>query len=80
MTSDNHWRSFCAKFDRPDLLADDRFTSNADRVRNRPALREIVGAIVAGYAIADLEQFMDEANIPFSPVRTLWESEPQACH
>jgi crotonobetainyl-CoA:carnitine CoA-transferase CaiB-like acyl-CoA transferase/ABC-type polysaccharide/polyol phosphate transport system ATPase subunit len=70
ITSDNHWRSFCAKFDRPDLLADDRFTSNADRVRNRPALRDIVAAIVAGYAIADLERFMDEANIPFSPVRT----------
>jgi crotonobetainyl-CoA:carnitine CoA-transferase CaiB-like acyl-CoA transferase len=70
ITSDNHWRSFCAKFDRPDLLADDRFITNADRVRNRPTLREIVAAIVAGYAIADLERFMDEANIPFSPVRT----------
>ena len=37
---------------------------------NRPALREIVAAIVAGYPIADLERIMDEANIPFSPVRT----------
>jgi crotonobetainyl-CoA:carnitine CoA-transferase CaiB-like acyl-CoA transferase len=70
ITSDNHWRSFCGKFDRPDLLVDDRFTSNADRVRNRPALREIVAAIVQEYAIADLERIMDEANIPFSPVRT----------
>ena len=70
ITSDNHWRAFCAKFARPDLLADDRFTSNADRVRNRPALREIVAAIVREVAIADLERIMDEANIPFSPVRT----------
>ena len=55
ITSDNHWRAFCAKFARPDLLADERFTSNADRVRNRPALREIVAAIVRNCAIADLE-------------------------
>ena len=39
-------------------------------MRNRPALREIVAAIVRDVAIADLERIMDEANIPFSPVRT----------
>jgi crotonobetainyl-CoA:carnitine CoA-transferase CaiB-like acyl-CoA transferase len=70
ITSDNHWRSFCAMFDRPDLLADERFTTNADRVRNRPPLRDIVAAIASQHAIADLERMMDEANIPFSAVRT----------
>jgi len=70
ITSDNHWRSFCDRFQRPDLLADERFTSNADRVRNRPALRETVAAIVRRLAIADLARIMDEANSPFSPVRT----------
>ncbi len=70
ITSDNHWRSFCDKFARPDLLADERFTSNADRVRNRPALREIVTEIVCAFPIDDMSRFMDEANIPFSPVRT----------
>ena len=70
ITSDKHWRSFCDKFDRPDLLADERFGNNADRVKNRPALREIVAAIVGGHAIANLEHIMDEADIPFSPVRT----------
>ena len=29
ITSDNHWRSFCDKFARPELLADERFTTNA---------------------------------------------------
>jgi crotonobetainyl-CoA:carnitine CoA-transferase CaiB-like acyl-CoA transferase len=70
ITSDNHWRSFCARFERPDLLADERFTTNADRVKNRPALREIVAAIVRDVAITELERILDEANIPFSPVRT----------
>jgi crotonobetainyl-CoA:carnitine CoA-transferase CaiB-like acyl-CoA transferase len=70
ITSDNHWRAFCDRFDRPDLLADERFRSNDDRVKNRPALREIVAAIVGERAIGELERVMDEANIPFSPVRT----------
>lgn len=70
ITSDNHWRTFCQKFERPDLFADPRFTTNADRVTNRPALREYIAAIALEYAIATLERMMDEANIPFSPVRT----------
>ena len=70
ITSDNHWRTFCQKFERPDLFADPRFTTNADRVTNRPALREYIAAIALDYDIATLERMMDEANIPFSPVRT----------
>jgi len=70
ITSDNHWRTFCQKFERPDLFADPRFTTNADRVSNRPALREYIAAIALQYDIATLERMLDEANIPFSPVRT----------
>ncbi|HUB15549.1 MAG TPA: CaiB/BaiF CoA-transferase family protein [Acetobacteraceae bacterium] len=70
ITSDNHWRTFCDKFARPELFADPRFTTNADRVNNRPALREYVAEIALQHDIATLEHLMDEANIPFSPVRT----------
>jgi crotonobetainyl-CoA:carnitine CoA-transferase CaiB-like acyl-CoA transferase len=69
ITSDNHWRAFCDVFDRPDLLAEERFRTNADRVKNRSALREIVAAIVVEHEIGALERIMDEANIPFSAVR-----------
>ncbi len=70
ITSDNHWRTFCQKFEQPDLFADPRFTTNADRVTNRPALHEYIAAIVLDYDIATLERMMDEANVPFAPVRT----------
>jgi crotonobetainyl-CoA:carnitine CoA-transferase CaiB-like acyl-CoA transferase len=70
ITSDNHWRTFCDKFARPDLFCDPRFTTNADRVDNRPALREYVAQIALQHDIATLERLLDEANIPFSPVRT----------
>jgi crotonobetainyl-CoA:carnitine CoA-transferase CaiB-like acyl-CoA transferase len=68
ITSDNHWRGFCAAFDRPDLLADPRFASNAARVENRPALRDIVAAIASEHDISGLARTMEEAGIPFSPV------------
>jgi crotonobetainyl-CoA:carnitine CoA-transferase CaiB-like acyl-CoA transferase len=69
ITSDNHWRTFCQAFERPDLFADPRFTTNADRVNNRPVLRDYVAAIAQQYDIATLERMLDTANIPFSPVR-----------
>jgi crotonobetainyl-CoA:carnitine CoA-transferase CaiB-like acyl-CoA transferase len=68
ITSDNHWRGFCTAFDRPDLLVDPRFVSNAARVANRPALREIVAAIASRHDIAALARTMEQAGIPFSPV------------
>ncbi len=70
ITSENHWRSFCTKFERPDLFTDERFVNNAQRLANRPALREYITAITQKYDIATLERMMDAANIPFSPVRT----------
>jgi crotonobetainyl-CoA:carnitine CoA-transferase CaiB-like acyl-CoA transferase len=70
ITSDNHWRTFCQKVERPDLFADPRFITNADRVNNRPALREYIAAIALDYDIATLERMMDEASVPFAPVRT----------
>lgn len=68
ITSDPHWRAFCASFNRAELLSDPRFASNAERVRNRPALREIVAAIAREHDIAELSRIFDRAGIPFSPV------------
>jgi crotonobetainyl-CoA:carnitine CoA-transferase CaiB-like acyl-CoA transferase len=69
ITSDNHWRAFCEAFLRPELLADPRFTSNNDRVANRPALREIVAEITRAHSLDVLTTILDRASIPFSPVR-----------
>ena len=70
ITSDNHWRSFCTKFERPDLFADGRFVDNTERMANRAVLREYITAIAQKYDIETLARMMDEARIPFSPVRT----------
>ncbi len=61
ITSDNHWRAFCERFARPDLMADPRFATNAERVRNRPALREQVAAVALAHDRATLAAAMDAA-------------------
>lgn len=69
ITSDNHWRSFCRVFERADLAADLRFSTNADRVANRATLREYVADVARAHDSDGLSRRMDEANIPFAPVR-----------
>jgi crotonobetainyl-CoA:carnitine CoA-transferase CaiB-like acyl-CoA transferase len=69
ITSDNQWRSFCRIFDRPDLLADMRFATNADRLANREALHAHVREIALAHDEAELSRLLDPAAIPFAPVR-----------
>ena len=44
---DAQWRGFCEAIERPDLVADPRFGTNADRVANRAALDAIALPIFA---------------------------------
>jgi crotonobetainyl-CoA:carnitine CoA-transferase CaiB-like acyl-CoA transferase len=68
ITSDGHWRRFCAEFGRDDLLADPEYKTNADRVRARPALRPLVAGIVARHKLSELSALFDRIDIPFAPV------------
>ena len=68
ITSDRHWRRFCEHFDRADLLANPTYTTNEDRVRERPVLLPIVAEIVAQHKRAELTEIFDRIAIPFSPV------------
>jgi crotonobetainyl-CoA:carnitine CoA-transferase CaiB-like acyl-CoA transferase len=68
LTSDRQWRRFCEEFRRPELLHDPAYKTNEDRVRARPVLRPIVGAIVAKHTLAELTELFDRIDIPFAPV------------
>ncbi|MFB6105154.1 MAG: CaiB/BaiF CoA transferase family protein [Halobacteriaceae archaeon] len=62
------WERFCTVLDREDLLEDDRFETNADRVRNMDALE---AEIEAELAAASTEEWLDrliEAGVPAGPV------------
>ena len=68
VTSNNHWRRFCAEFDRPDLLADARLASNEDRVAARDWFIPIIAAHLARYDKADIVAKCEAAQIPYAPV------------
>jgi crotonobetainyl-CoA:carnitine CoA-transferase CaiB-like acyl-CoA transferase len=68
ITSDNHWRRFCTRFARPDLLADPELRTNEQRVAARARLRPIVAEIVARHPLAEIVGICERESIPFSPV------------
>ena len=70
ITSDNHWRLFCERFGRQDLLEDARYGSNEDRVRERPTLVPIVAEIVKRHEKQEMIAICEEIGIPFAPVAT----------
>jgi crotonobetainyl-CoA:carnitine CoA-transferase CaiB-like acyl-CoA transferase len=68
VTSNAQWLRFCKHFGRADLLAQPSYTTNEDRVRERPVLLPIVAAIVAQQTRKDLAELFDRLDIPFAPV------------
>ena len=68
ITSDNHWRRFCDRFDRPDLLADPTLRTNEDRVRERERTVPIVTDIVRQFTLAAMSDICQTIEIPYAPV------------
>jgi crotonobetainyl-CoA:carnitine CoA-transferase CaiB-like acyl-CoA transferase len=68
VTSDNHWRRFCEVFARPDLLADPRLATNAQRVAARPWMLPIIAELLRGYSKAEIAERCERAQIPHAPV------------
>lgn len=52
----------------PDLASDERFRSNADRLKNREALRARLTELLRGHAAAELAQTLLESGVPAAPV------------
>jgi crotonobetainyl-CoA:carnitine CoA-transferase CaiB-like acyl-CoA transferase len=66
--SEKHWERFCEAFDRADLLEDDRFQSNNDRIEHRDALIPDLEAMIADMETEEVVRRCEEAHIPFAPV------------
>ncbi|HUG87610.1 MAG TPA: CoA transferase [Actinomycetota bacterium] len=61
----------CEVLGRPALPADPRFARNADRVRNRTALREVLEEALATRTPDEWVRRLIEAGVPAAPVRDL---------
>jgi crotonobetainyl-CoA:carnitine CoA-transferase CaiB-like acyl-CoA transferase len=53
---------------RPELIADPRFRTNADRLRNVDELDRIIGDFIAGHDQAELVAFFERAEVTVGPI------------
>jgi len=67
--SNAHWQRFCKAFALDALYADTRFIDNAGRVGHRQELNDAVAAIFRQHTLEDAVRKLQEANIPFTPLR-----------
>jgi crotonobetainyl-CoA:carnitine CoA-transferase CaiB-like acyl-CoA transferase len=77
--NDGQWRRMCDAIGAADLRDDARFTGNADRVRNRAELVQLLGDRLRAWTRAMLVQKLQAAHVPASEVRTVPEvlADPQ---
>jgi len=78
----NLFESACRALGRPDLLADSRFLTLADRVNNRDAIDSIFQEEVEKWPVAELLKALEAENVPSAPVNDVRQvfSHPQALH
>lgn len=71
VASEHIWPRFCAAIDREDLLEDERFETNADRVENREVLDELLEEELLAYETAPLLELLAEHDVPASDVKNM---------
>jgi formyl-CoA transferase len=60
-------RTFTA-IGRPDLIANPRYRTNADRIKNAPELDAIIGEFIAGRTQAENVAFFEKAEVTIGPI------------
>lgn len=80
--NDRQFASFCALLGLPELPADERFVSNAARVKNRPALSEILSGKTREWKRDDLLAALAKAFVPAGPINSVADAlaDPQIVH
>ncbi|MDP6108271.1 MAG: CoA transferase, partial [Candidatus Brocadiia bacterium] len=80
-TSDGHivvgganqanWRRLCRAIDREDLLRDDRFTTNVERMANLESLTRTIQEALGARSSAHWLRVLEEAGVPCGPINDL---------
>lgn len=69
--NDTLWKKFCLAMNRPDLLADSRFTTNGDRTKNYTALIPELERQFQVKERAIWLELLEKAGVPSAPVNTV---------
>ena len=65
------WGGFCEAIDRPELVDDDRFETNADRVEHMDALETELAATLSERTTDEWMSVLVDAGVPAGPVQTV---------
>jgi len=65
------WKQFCEAIERPDLMADLRFATNADRLAHRAALKAEIEAVFDRFTLQQLIDRLERHKVPCGRVRTI---------
>ena len=68
VVSDSAWRVFCDAFGFADLKADERLTSNNQRVGARAWMMPVLRTRLAAYSAAELSAVFEQNALPFAPI------------
>jgi crotonobetainyl-CoA:carnitine CoA-transferase CaiB-like acyl-CoA transferase len=67
--SDAQWLTFCDALGLADLKAEPELATNNQRVTHRPRLLKAIAERLAGRSAAELARVMEDAGLPFAPIR-----------
>jgi formyl-CoA transferase len=69
--NDTLWKKFCDSIKRKDLINDERFKTNAKRIKHNRELAEIIGYWTANYTVQEIISMLEEDGIPAAPINNL---------
>ena len=69
--NDTLWKKFCDSIKRKDLINDERFKTNAKRIKHNRELAEIIGHWTANYTVQEIISMLEEDGIPAAPINNL---------
>jgi crotonobetainyl-CoA:carnitine CoA-transferase CaiB-like acyl-CoA transferase len=80
--NDGQYRKLCEVLGVPAIANDARFVTNADRVRNRRALAELIEARTVNWPMAKLVDALSAVDVPSGPINSLDQvfADPQVKH
>lgn len=69
--NDLQWSRFCKEIERQDLITDERFSTNPDRVKNRTELISLLDELFASRTVAEWLAVCEKASVPAAPINSI---------
>lgn len=69
--NDNQWRLFCQQAGKPEWADDTRFSTNANRVKNRSELVSLLVELFTQYEITHWLAVLEAIGVPCGPINTI---------